>query len=510
MAGRGFVAAATIAALAGVSACAKTPLQAPTLQEARDHPFPEEQLRRDIRGLVTDPSLNHAQFAVAVVSLKTGELLYSLNSFRLLMPASNQKLVTTAVAASTLGWDFRYTTRLFATGPVAADGTLQGDLIVVGDGDPTINPRHPLRWAAFDDWAGQLAAKGISRIAGRVIGDDNAFAEPGLGLGWVWDDLAYGYGSPVGALQYNENEVAVLVSPGPQAGARAEIDLSPPGSGLSIDADVATVAAGEPTRLSLERSPDSRLLHVRGQIATGAKPTTESAGVPNPTQMYVDVLRAALVRHGIAVSGPAVDIDDLAAPPQISGSALLLEDRSPLLSEIIGTTLKWSRNGYAETLLWTLAPARPATAEAGLQVVRDTLTRWGIAPDDYLARDGSGLSRYDWITADTLTWLLSYIHLDPALSEPFKLTLPVAGGAGSLENRLKGTPAQGRVLAKTGSMSQVRALSGYLTTLDGEPVAFSFIVNGFRVPTRQIDEVFDKVLVKLVEFTHARVDTPRS
>jgi D-alanyl-D-alanine carboxypeptidase/D-alanyl-D-alanine-endopeptidase (penicillin-binding protein 4) len=141
-----------------------------------------------------------------------------------------------------------------------------------------------------------------------------------------------------------------------------------------------------------------------------------------------------------------------------------------------------------------------ATADEGLKALRVTMLAWGIPPEGYLARDGSGLSRYDWITADTLAALLTHISKDAKHAELFRNALPVPGGSGTLETRMKDTPAQGHVWAKTGSMSQVRALSGYVTTMEGEPLVVSILVNGFRVPSRDIDAVVDKALVRIVEF----------
>jgi D-alanyl-D-alanine carboxypeptidase/D-alanyl-D-alanine-endopeptidase (penicillin-binding protein 4) len=404
------------------------------------------------------------------------------------------------VAAEKLGWDFTYTTKVYALGKIN-DGVLEGDLVVSSDGDPTINPRHPERWAALDNWAKQLAAKGIHLISGQLIGDDNAFAEPGWAPGWSWDDIPLGYGAPVSALQYNENEVELVVIAGAQPGARAIISTSPPGSGLVIDHGMTTGPAGSETKVAIDRVPGSNILSVRGQIAADAAAVSETVAVPNPTLMYVNAFREALARHGIFVGGNSIDIDDLRVPPDLASATLLVEDHSPPLSEIIDVTLKWSRNIYAETLLRTLArPEAPATAETGLKVVRETLRSWGVGPEYYLARDGSGLSRYDYLTPNALTVLLTYLYLNPAYAETFRSTLPVAGVSGLMASRMGGTPANDRVWAKTGSMSQVRSISGYIITLDHEPLVFAIIVNGYHIPGREIDATMDKALVKLVEF----------
>ena len=473
----------------------------PTLREAIESPDGREQLRRELRSLFNAASVSHAQWGVNFYSLRNAETLYSLNASQFMVPASNQKLLTAAVAAERLGWDFRFTTRVLATGPLSEDGTLSGDVIIVGNGDPTINPRHPERWRAFDDWAAALKARGVKIIHGSLIGDDNAFAEPGWGVGWAWDNLQYGYGAPPSALQFNENQVEVLVGPGMHAGSRAIISTSPLGSGLIVDHDVTTHAAGEQTLVEIARTPGTAYLRVRGQVAADAKPVTITAAVDNPTRFYLTALREALARHGIFVSGGITDVDDLRAPPSLDGATELFVDTSPPLAEVIDVMLKWSRNIYAETLLLaTASSGEPATGTRGLQQVRETLRSWGILPDYYLPRDGSGLSRYNYVTADALTWLLTYLWADPEHAELFQSTLPVAGVSGSLATRMKGTPAEGRVRAKTGTLSNVRSLSGYATTVEGETIVFSMMANNFRVPAADIDAIMERALAHIVLF----------
>jgi D-alanyl-D-alanine carboxypeptidase/D-alanyl-D-alanine-endopeptidase (penicillin-binding protein 4) len=460
-----------------------------------------EQLAGDLDILFSAPPTEHAQWAVAVTALATREPLYRLNAGRFMVPASVQKILTTAVAAERLGWDYRFTTRVLATGPIGADGTLEGDLIIVSNGDPTINPRHPERWRVFDEWAAALAAQGVKIVSGQIVGDDNAFAEPGWGAGWAWDDLQYGYAAPVSALQFNENQVELLIGPGMEAGARAIISTSPPGSGLVVDHGVTTAAAGTATSLDIARMPGTMLLQVRGQIAADAKPTTMTAAVDNPTRFYVHAFREALARHGIFVSGAPIDIDDLRGPPRTSAATEVIVDHSPPLGEIVDVTMKWSRNLYAETLLYALSPAgEPATGARGLEAIRETLSSWGIVPDSYRPRDGSGLSRYDYVSAEMMIHVLEHIAGDSKHAELFRAALPVGGISGTLATRLKGTPAEGRVFAKTGSMSNIRALSGYITTVDGHPLVFSILVNNYRVPTADIDAIVDKALVRLVQF----------
>jgi serine-type D-Ala-D-Ala carboxypeptidase/endopeptidase (penicillin-binding protein 4) len=501
--------ALTAAVLVGLlaPACAsRSPASGPATptaprEIARPQPRSKEQLRQDLHSLFTATPVDHASWGVNISSLSTGEILYSYNPSKLLLPASNQKLLTAAVAADRLGWDYRFTTRLVAIGPIADDGTIQGDLVVIGNGDPSINPRHPDRWRAFDDWGAELQRRGIRIVNGRLVGDDNAFEEPALGQGWSWDNLPFGYGTAAGALQYNENQIDVTVGPAIVVGARAIIATAPFGHGLTIRNEATTAAPDTESTIDILRLPGSSVLHVRGQVAAGAKPLTITASVANPTHLYVNALREALSRHGVVIAVDAVDVDDLAATPTLSHATELLVDRSPPLSDIIDVCLKWSRNEYAETMLRAMAPPdQPATAAAGLAVLRTQLGAWDIVPDLFLARDGSGLSRQDWLAPEALTRLLIHLARDEKTFAQFRSTLPVAGVSGTLADRMKGTPAENRVWAKTGTLSNVRALSGYAVTAGGEPIVFSMIANNFLVPTEEVDATMERALVRVIEY----------
>jgi D-alanyl-D-alanine carboxypeptidase/D-alanyl-D-alanine-endopeptidase (penicillin-binding protein 4) len=489
----------TLATLAGCGANPKpvTTAAPPSISQ----PLSQiDQLRRDLRAIFTAPDVDHANWSVAVKSLKTDELLFAMNSNKMLTPASNQKLITAAVAAERLGWDYRYSTRIYATGPLA-NGDLDGDLVIVSDGDPTINPRHPDRWAAFDAWAKQLYEQGIRRVGGQLIGDDSAFAEPGWGTGWAWDDLSVDYGTAIGGLQYNENALELLIGPGLEAGSRAIISVSPPGSGIILNHAVTTVAADQPSRIGIERIPGSNFITVNGQMALGARAVKADVAAPNATILYLNALREALARNGIFVGGNPLDIDDARIKPDYAKATLLLEDHSSPLASIIDVNLKWSTNEYSETMLRSLAgmPSE-ATADAGLVKLKETLQQWGIANDLYVARDGSGLSRNDYVAPDALIALLTHVWKDPKLKDTFQSTLPQAAVSGTLASRMKNTVAAERVWAKTGSMSNVRSLSGYLMTLDGEPMVFSFMTNGYHVADSRVDAVMDEALVRLVKF----------
>ena len=488
----------TVAALVATVAChpATTVRLKPDTTVAR----PVDGLRRDIDAALAQPALVHSYWGVLVKSLKNDETLYERNANKLMMPASNMKIVTLAAAAEKLGWDYRYETRLFAPGLVQG-GTLQGDLVVAGSGDPSLVAADGMADRVFADWADRLKQRGIRTISGRVIGDDNSVEEPALGLGWMWDDVPTEDSTSIGALQFNENALRVTVSPGPSAGDSAGISLSVGSSGLAIVNAVITGAAGTATSISMHRLPGSTTLALRGAIAVGAAPSSLAVSVDNPTQFFVGALRAGLIANGIDVRGPAVDIDDIDDAPAARG-APIVSHQSPPLSTLAVRLMKISQNLYAETFLKTVgtAPGVAPTAAAGWNAARTILERWGVAPGALIQRDGSGLTRYDFVTPEALVTILTHVDRDSRLKDPFEASLPIAGRDGTLANRMKGTPAEGNARAKTGSMTAVRGLSGYVTSADGEPLVFSILANNFDTPSATITATEDAIVIRLATF----------
>jgi D-alanyl-D-alanine carboxypeptidase/D-alanyl-D-alanine-endopeptidase (penicillin-binding protein 4) len=432
---------------------------------------------------------------VLVKSLKDGETLYARNAGKLMMPASNMKIVTLAAAAERLRWDYTYETQLLAVGAIER-GTLHGDLLVVGSGDPSIVTTDGMAARLFDAWADQLKMLGVRTILGRVIGDDDAFDDEELGFGWSWDDLPDDYAAGVSALQFNENAARVTITGGAWAGDAAAIDVTPAGTGLIIHNLLTTSAPDAPASIAMRRLPGSSRIDVRGTVPAGATPLTRVVSVDNPTLFAVTALRDALIARGIDVRGPAVDIDDMPHPPKRSDGVVLITYRSPPLSTLAVRLMKVSQNLYAETLLKTLG----ASAAAGRMTVQAVLDKWGIPADELIQRDGSGLSRYDYVTADALVAILAHVDRDDTLRAPFEASLPIAGRDGTLANRMKGTAAEGNARAKSGSMSNVRALSGYVTSGDGEPLVFSILANNFETTADVINHATDAIVVRLAGF----------
>jgi len=460
-------------------------------------------LRSDLAGAFGAPAFSNAVWGVVVRSLRTGETLYARNPRTFLMPASNMKVITMAAAADRLGWDYTFQTRVVATGAIDGLGVLRGDLVIVGSGDPSLGGRPTGGPAIVDAWADQIRAAGITSIDGRIIGDDNAFDDEQLGRGWAWDDLAADYAAPIGGLEFNEDVVRVVLTPGAAAGDPVTAEITPDTGGIVLEVMAKTGAKDATLDLDLSRLPGSRTLRLRGTVPAGRSGVTRTVSVDNPTLFIAGALRKALIAKGIAVSGESVDIDTLPAAPDLSAAKALVTYTSPTLAEIGKVLLKVSQNLYAETLLKRLgsqAPGEAATTGAGLTAVQEVLARWGIPADRYLQADGSGLSRYNYLTADVLATVLVHVAGDERLRGAFADGLPVAGVDGTLASRMKGTTAEGNARAKTGSIANTRALSGYVTSADGEPLVFSMIVNNFNVPSADATAIIDRAVVRLAQF----------
>ena len=472
---------------------------------ARGQSTASDALRGDLDGLFDSPQLTRAVVAAHVESLgprgSSGptRLIYTRNSERLVVPASNMKLLTIGAAADVLGWDYRYETRLEAAGTIA-NGTLTGDLIVVGSGDPSIGSPDGGHAPLFLEWADALHRAGIQRIDGRLIGDDDAFEDEGLGMGWAWDNLAAGYSAPVGALNFNENAAVARVSAAASAGGSARVEFGPAGHGLELRSEVVTGQAGSPIDLLFLRKPGTSALTLRGVVPAAGVAVVRTASVENPTLFFVEALRLALASRGIAVAGGAWDIDALATRPATASRRTVAVHTSSPLSVLTGHVMKVSQNMYAEAYLKTLGRKATGrgTTQAGLTAVRECLTGWGVPMNGLVLVDGSGLSRYNYLTVSAITSMLAHVWRDERLRGPFVADLPVGGEDGTLDTRMRGTPLARNVQAKTGSLSNVRALSGYLARADGEKLVFSIIVNHYTAPGAEIDAIVEKALERLL------------
>jgi serine-type D-Ala-D-Ala carboxypeptidase/endopeptidase (penicillin-binding protein 4) len=455
---------------------------------------PVAELRLQLDRLFSAATFDNAFWGVAIRSLDTEQVLYEQNSRRLLMPASNMKLLTAVAALKKLGPQFTYQTQLETNGEIQ-NGVLNGNLIVIGNGDPTISARFgegdPYR--IFNQWAARLKEIGINKIHGDIIGIDDAFDDERIGYGWSWDDLPYYYATEISALQFAENAFTVTISSVPSQ-QQIEIKKEPDTSYVTVVTNINVDPVVE-TSVKWSYQTASRTVYATGTLKAGGS-DYGSFAINNPSAYFVTALKESLQRYGIEVDGEAYRGRDRNF--KVGDSArLLFTQTSPPLRKIVSVLLKVSQNLYAETLLKTLGAGNFSN---GVKQVEETLTNFGVTTRGLIMKDGSGLSRYNYISPEALLNLLKHMFRDQEFDN-FYNALSVAGVDGTLRSRLKGTIAENNVHAKTGSIANVRSLSGYLHTRDNEMIAFVIIANNYSVDDDQALAIEDHALQLLANFT---------
>lgn len=463
--------------------------------------------------LDSSPAARTAFWGIQIVDLGSGKTLYELNPDRFFVPASNTKLFTTALALMRLGPDFTFQTRVLAAGSPDAEGRMHGSVRLVGGGDPNLSARpipyrmgavsgNPL--AAIEDLADQVAARGVSRIDGDIIGDDTWYVWQPYAVGWSIDDPQSDDGAPVSALTINDNVFTLSIRPGVRAGDPAALELNPPVEYYRLDNRIRTVPAGGERSIHLRRIPGSRDAQLWGTIPLRDRGQDLLVGIEDPAQYAAKAFRQALEDRGIAVAGAAVAEHQLPSEtPERedtpSGVELARRISAPLIEDL-RIAAKVSQNLHAELALRAVGRARRDTGsfEAGLDELKAFLGEVGIDPGAYNILDGSGLARLNLVTPATVMKLLRYMYGSPARENWISL-LPVAGQDGTLSSRFGDSAATGRVHAKTGTLSHVSALSGYAERADGAWVAFSILVNNYNGRAAEVRGVMDRICTLLLE-----------
>ena len=417
-----------------------------------------------------------AHVGLVVQVAETGEILYERDGEKRFTPASNTKLVTGAVALDALGPAYRWTTRLVADGAVGG-GVLEGDLWVIGGGDPSLERER------LDEWVAALREAGIRQIRGDVIGDDRIFSHPQWGRGWMWDDLFGGWSAGVTGLQLAPNTVRAAVVSGEAPGDPTRLVYRDEGPPLPIDNRVRTGAPGSDARLAVVPDDRGGPVQLRGWVPLAADSTSLYLAPPHATLYLLDWLRLRFEEAGIVVGGDYRRPEEGETAPAPDDATWMHVTESPPLSELLGEMLKPSDNQMAESMLRTigLEEGREGSPSEGLEVVSSTLAGWGIEPGAVDLSDGSGLSRYNEVTPQALARLLRTMWRHPEYATWLE-ALPTAGVDGTMRRRLLATPAYDNVRAKTGSLSAVRGLSGYLLDGRGETLIFSLLLNGYDSP----------------------------
>ncbi|MFZ0639763.1 MAG: D-alanyl-D-alanine carboxypeptidase/D-alanyl-D-alanine-endopeptidase [Candidatus Acidiferrales bacterium] len=483
------------------------------------------QFHRDVEAALADPNAQKAFLGVLIVDAQTKQPLYELNADRYFTPASNTKLFTTALALATLGPDYRFRTTMETRGTLDPSGRLRGDLILVGRGDPdfsnrripydAVNPIDGPSDKPLAELVDAIVARGVKEIDGDIVGDDSYFPYEPYPEGWAVGDLPEDYGAAISAICFDDNGLDVKVTPGNQIGAAAWVTVEPwPGYDV-YDYGITTGAADSAPDFHMVAEPGPKKFLLRGSIPLGHATMDLPAAMPEPADYTAHVLKQMLLARGIRVTGdaraqhappppenPPTESPSLAPSSDAPAPAplVLAEHDSPPLIEIVRVLNKVSENQHAEILLRTVAKEQTGMGSlaGGLAIEQKFLTSIGVAPGDVLVDDGSGLSRGNLVTPRAVVALLEYVRQQP-WGDAFVTTLPVAGVDGTLEHRLIGTPAEGRIQAKTGSVEHTQAVSGFATTLRGEHLIFSIFDNHNGGPSREAVKVLDLIAVAMVQ-----------
>ena len=509
------------------------------------------ELQQRLSEQVTNPRFAAATWGVKIVSLDSGKTLFEQNAEKLFSPASNCKLYTMALALDKLGGDYRIRTSLFASANPDRRGTLKGDLIVYGRGDPTLNARLNGGdiFRALQPLVAALTNAGVRRIRGDLVGDESFFHGPPYGSGWAWDDMNNYYGAEISALTLNDNTLQVVAKPGTSNGAPCQLALVPASSYVVFSNRTQTIAAGGRRDLNFYRPVEQNVVYASGQLPLNATNYTDDVTMHNPAGLFMIFFREALARNGVRVSGKTRTVNWLDRQVRPLEADKLIElgaVESLPMRDIVREVHKPSQNLYTDLVLAHLgalaqmeaAPSgpltvsisqtgrdgivgaggelrtnaarqvnvsdlgRPETSEdAGIRELREFLNKVGVKRGDVHFEEGSGLSRNNIATPDATIALLRFMS-HHAEAEAYLNSLPIAGVDGTLRNRMKNTPAAGNVRAKTGTLRWANSLSGFVTTASGERLVFSIMLNRYSATDAEHSgrAEIDKIAVMLAGF----------
>jgi serine-type D-Ala-D-Ala carboxypeptidase/endopeptidase (penicillin-binding protein 4) len=436
--------------------------------------------------LLGAPPVSKGEWGLLIVDAANGEVLYEKNAASYFVPASNMKLLTTALALDKLGLNYRFRTTIETDGALSPAGVLWGNLILVGRGDPNLSNRKfpfdtkeefdgpPERVLA--ELADQLVARGLKEISGDIVGDDSYFPRERYPDGWEIDDIVWEYGAAISAIVVDDNTVTLTLIPGEKAGDSVSTLLEPSTPDFTVKNQVTTSGAKDKPDLRLTREPGAPTIQVTGTLPAKSEPRKLVLAIEEPAQHAATLLAQLLAQRGVKFTGEIRAQHD--ADRAESSRTVLAEHLSLPLGDTVKLVNKISQNLHTEVLLRVAARQQGvwATPEDLLKFPVEFYSRAGIADDDVIQTDGSGLSRHDMVTPRALVALLQFAQKQPWFAAYYS-SLPVSGIDGTLNDHMKNSPITGRIHAKTGSVSHVRTLSGYADTPGGRHLIFSFLSN---------------------------------
>jgi D-alanyl-D-alanine carboxypeptidase/D-alanyl-D-alanine-endopeptidase (penicillin-binding protein 4) len=466
------------------------------------------QLQENISALLAQKELASAGISVRVISQSSGKVIFEKDSEKLLKPASNMKLYTTALALESLGSHYRIKTSVYSKSKPDKDGNIEGDLILYGRGDPTLGSTYRDESKPFEILSKQLLDAGVKNIEGNLIADESYFRGSPLGQGWEWLDIQWPFGAEVSALTSCDNKFDVEIKPGAKVGDFCQMLVTPDIGEVELINKLVTSESKISRQIGLNRGLADNSLLAWGNLPVNDLGFSTRIAFHQPAKLTAKLFEQSLKKIGISIKGKIIVVDaSLRSPLPPSEPDKLIELaflESPPLSEMVRVVNKFSQNLYAELLLRLVGKIKGKpekdSDEAGVEVLKEFLRQAKINPDSLAIYDGSGLSRKDLINVLSTTQLLQYMS-NSTRFEDFRNSLPVAGLDGTLRRRMNNTPAQENVKAKTGTLSNTTSLSGYVTSAQGEVFIFSIMVDNLTSEFKQGLIFQDKICERLASFT---------
>ncbi len=465
----------------------------------------QNNLQLAINRLASDPVLKHAGFSVCILNLENGQMVAGHEVQRSLIPASSLKLVTAATAYALLSSNFRYTTDLQIQGNIDQEGVLQGNVIIKGSGDPSLgspewNQALDLE-ALLEKFKTALQQNGIQKVNGFIIGDDSYFSTAATPRTWTYNDMGNYYGSGVYGLNLHDNLYYLQFKQVGQLGAQPPIyAVNPSIPDLQLVNELRSAGRNTGDNAYIFGMPYTSLRYIRGSIPIGSRLFKIKGSIPDPPLFAAQQLQTALKKSGIEVSKGANTTRIMKIRQQEDKRPVrtLIRHHSPSLNKLVERTLYRSVNLYAEALVHKLGKVNKdkGDTQSGIQVINEYWKTQNVNMGGAFIVDGSGLSPKNAISTRALASILQRFskHQD---FEEFKATIPLAGKTGNLSRKFKGTPAEGKVWAKSGTLSRVRAYSGYATSTNGKKYSFAIIINNYSGRGSSIRQKLDQFLIDL-------------
>ncbi len=464
----------------------------------------QNNIQAELLRILKTPDMKYASVGVSVIDLDTGKELFSHDADRALSPASSMKVITTATGLMILGENFRFRTEIQYDGNISEDGILNGNIYIKGFGDPSLGAGKPEGTLGYEEvnklFVRKIKEKGIKKISGKIIGDESYYQSPTLPASWQWEDLGNYYGAGVNALNINANTYFLDFQQRTNPGARPKVmNIEPYLPNIHIINEVRTAARGTGDNCYIFGSPYTNTRFLRGTIPAGNGRFTVKGSLPDPAFTAAMLLLKTLEQEGISTLKIA-STSRLEGEGEGERKVIYSHSSSPLIN-IIRTTNEDSNNLYCEAILKAIAKKQKddSSTSKGIEAIEDFWKGKGLSLEGFFMNDGSGLSAKNALTSSHFTKILTLIHKDKEAYSLFRNTLPVSGKTGTMKYMFRGTSAEGKIFAKTGSMTRIRSYTGYMDSAKGKKLAFSIIVNNYEGESSAMREKLKKLMFAIYQ-----------